>query len=74
MADQDTGVAQEKPAAGKGPDEIALELMKFIATETGYARGQQAVGFTGKSARTPDEQAEALLDLFARCRKAVAER
>jgi hypothetical protein len=71
MSEQETGAAPQQAVTGKGPDEIALELMKFIATETGYARGQQAVGFTGKPARTPDEQTEALLELFARCRKAV---
>jgi hypothetical protein len=54
-------------------DEIALELTKFIATSTGYGRGPQAVGFAGKGARTPEEQAEQLLELFARCRKAVRE-
>jgi hypothetical protein len=61
------------PAAAKNSDEIALELMKFIATATGYGKGPQAVGFAGKGARTPEEQADALLELFGRCR-AVVER
>jgi hypothetical protein len=74
MTEQQQNPSSEKAASGKNPDEIALELMKFIATETGFAKGQQSVGFTGKSARTPEEQAEALLELFARCRRAVAER
>lgn len=56
----------------KTTDEIALELMKFIATTTGYAKGAQAVGFSGKPPRTPEEQAEALLELFEKCRQAVA--
>lgn len=56
----------------KSGDEIALELMKFIATTTGYAKGAQAVGFSGKPPRTPEEQAEALLELFEKCRQAVA--
>lgn len=55
----------------KSSDEIALELMKFIATSTGYGKGAQAVGFSGKSTRTPEEQADALLELFDRCRRAV---
>lgn len=62
-------------AASPGPksaDEIALELMKFIATTTGYAKGAQAVGFSGKPPRTPEEQAEALLELFEKCRRTVA--
>jgi hypothetical protein len=57
--------------AGKSADEVALDLMKFIATETGYGKGQGAVGFSGKNAKTPEEYAEALLGLFDRCRKAV---
>lgn len=56
----------------KSIDEIALELMKFIATTTGYAKGAQAVGFSGRPPRTPEEQAEALLELFEKCRHAVA--
>ncbi len=69
---------QEHPAPAdlrpKSDDEIALELMKFIATTTGYAKGAQAVGFSGKPPRTPEEQAEALLELFEKCRQAVAKR
>jgi hypothetical protein len=53
------------------PDEIALELMKFIAVTTGYGKGSSAAGFTGKAARTGEEYAESLLELFERCRTAV---
>jgi hypothetical protein len=53
------------------PDEIALELMKFIAVTTGYGKGVSAAGFTGKAAKTSEEYAESLLELFARCRSAV---
>lgn len=59
--------------AEKGKDEVALDLMKFIATATGYGRGPQSVGFAGKGARTPEEQAESLLELFQRCRTVVKE-
>ncbi len=58
-------------APAKNADEVALELMKFIATSTGYGKGTQAVGFAGKGARTPEEQADALLELFDRCRTVV---
>lgn len=58
----------------KSDDEIALDLMKFIATTTGYAKGAQAVGFSGKPPRTPEEQADALLELFEKCRQVVAKR
>ena len=58
---------------GRSPDEIALELMKFIAVSTGYGRGSQGgAGFSGKPiTKSPEEQTEALLDLFQKCRKAV---
>jgi len=54
-------------------DQVALELMKFITVTTGYGKGSAAAGFTGKASasRTPEEQAESLLELFQRCRKAV---
>jgi len=55
----------------RSKDEVALELMKFIATTTGYGKGAGAVGFTGKPTKTPEEYAEALLELYERCRKAV---
>jgi hypothetical protein len=64
---------EKTPSAqpGKNQDEIALDLMRFIATETGYGRGQGAVGFSGKNSKTSEEHAEALLGLFDKCRKVV---
>jgi hypothetical protein len=61
------------PAGGRGKDEVALDLMKFIAVTTGYGKSPQgAAGFSGKPAtRTVDEQTDALLELFERCRVAV---
>ncbi len=53
----------------RSKDEIALELMKFIASTTGYGRGGSSAGFSGKAAsRSPEEYAESLLQLFERCR------
>lgn len=52
-------------------DEVALELMKFIAVSTGYGKGTGAAGFAGKQTRTAEEYAEALLQLFERCRQTV---
>ena len=70
--------APETPAASgpaRGKDEIALELMKFIAVTTGYGRSAGAsAGFSGKpGARSAEEQADALIELFQRCRKVVKE-
>jgi len=54
------------PARSK--EEVALELMKFIAMTTGYGKSAAAAGFSGKTAKSPEEQAEALLQLYERCR------
>lgn len=66
MADEE----KDKPKPDT-KDEVALELMKFVAITTGYGKGSAAAGFTGKSARTPEEYADALLQLFERCRQVV---
>ena len=57
----------------RSTDEVALELMKFIAVSTGFGRSSgSATGFSGKpTARSAEEHAEALLDLFERCRRVV---
>jgi hypothetical protein len=67
---QETVPPPAPPARTK--DEIALELTKFIAVTTGYGKGSAAAGFSGKPAsRSAEEYAEALLELFGRCRTAV---
>lgn len=63
--------ASEKQAPGATPDEVALELMKFIAVTTGYGKGSSSAGFGGKGPRTSEEYADALLELFERCRGVV---
>jgi hypothetical protein len=64
-------VAPPAPPA-RTKDEIALELTKFIAATTGYGKGNAAAGFSGKPAsRSAEEYAEALLELFERCRAVV---
>ena len=55
-------------AAPRSKDEVALDLMKFVAVTTGYGKGAPSAGFAGKGARNPEEYADALLDLFVRCR------
>jgi hypothetical protein len=67
---QETVAPPVPPARTK--DEIALELTKFIAATTGYGKGNTAAGFSGKPAtRSAEEHAEALLELFERCRTVV---
>jgi hypothetical protein len=58
---------------GATNNEVALEMMKFIAVTTGYGKGAtSAAGFSGKPGKTPEEYAEALLQLFEKCRDVVA--
>lgn len=63
------------PSSGpaRSADEVALELMKFIAVATGYGKSSQSsAGFSGKPVtRSAEEHAEALLELFERCRRVV---
>ena len=55
--------------APRSKEEIALEMMKFIAVTTGYGKGVPAAGYTGKQSKTPEEYADALLHLYQRCRE-----
>ena len=59
------------PTPGRSSDEVALEMMKFIAVTTGYGKGAGGAGFTGKTTKTPEEYADALLQLFERCRQVI---
>ena len=52
-------------------DEVALELMRFIATTTGMGKTTGGAGFTGKTTKSPEEQVDALLQLYERCRAVV---
>lgn len=65
MADE---LSERHPAS---PDEVALELMKFIAVTTSYGKGLTSTGFGGKGPRSAEEYADSLLDLFERCRSVV---
>ena len=62
--------APAAPAGGRSKDEVALEMMKFIAVTTGYGKGAPTAGF-GSKPRSAEEYAEALLELFERCRTVV---
>ena len=81
MAELDPPTSASEAAAAAGPpagggrskDEVALELMKFIAVATGYGKSTQSTaGFSAKPvSRSAEEHADALLELFERCRKVV---
>lgn len=61
------------PAGSRRHEDIALDLMKFIAMTTGYGRtSSSGVGFQGTGAASkPEEYAGHLLELYGRCLQAV---
>ena len=53
-------------------EEIALEMMKFIATTTAYGRAAiPGVGFQGGNSLRPEDQADQLIQLYRRCLDAI---
>jgi hypothetical protein len=69
---------EETPSTSAGSrrnEDIALDLMKFVAITTGYGRvGAQGtgVGFQGTGAAAkPEDYASHLLELYAKCLGAV---
>lgn len=68
------------PAAGSRRDEdIALDLMKFIAMTTGYGKTSSSTGGVGfekasGGASKPEEYAAHLLDLYGKCLSRVSKK
>jgi len=60
-------------AGARRNEDIALDLMKFIAMTTGYGRtSTSGVGFQGSGAASkPEDYAEHLLELYGKCLTAV---
>jgi hypothetical protein len=71
------GIMDEAHSTGTGAarrnEDIALDLMKFVAMTTGYGRTTSTgVGFQGSgSAAKPEDYAEQLLELYGKCLSAV---
>jgi hypothetical protein len=60
-------------AGARRDEDIALDLMKFVAATTGYGRTTSTgVGFQGSGAAAkPEEYAGQLLELYGKCLDAV---
>ena len=60
-------------AGARRNEDIALDLMKFVAMTTGYGRTTSSgVGFQGTGAAAkPEDYANHLLELYGRCLQAV---
>jgi hypothetical protein len=53
-------------------EDIALDLLKFVAAATGLGRtAPTSTGFTAPSPAKTDDQIAHLLDLYGRCLKTV---
>ncbi len=53
-------------------EDIALDLLKFVAGTAGVGRATTpSTGFSGSAAPKPEEHVAQLLDLYGRCLKAV---
>jgi hypothetical protein len=62
------------PVGARRNEDIALDLMKFVAMTTGYGKTTgTGVGFQGGGAADkPEEYAAHLLELYGRCLQAVS--
>jgi hypothetical protein len=71
------GLMDESPvvhSSARRDEDIALDLMKFVAMTTGYGRtaSTAGAGFTGgSSASKPEDYATHLLELYGKCKAAV---
>ena len=63
-------------AGARRNEDIALDLMKFVAMTTGYGRTTSSgVGFQGGgTASKPEEYAAHLLELYGKCLQTVQAR
>ncbi len=62
----------QTPPGVRRNEDIALDLLKFVALTTGYGKaGASATGFQGGPASKTEENAGHLLELYGRCLDAV---
>ena len=59
--------------AARRTEDIALDLLKFVASHANLAKsaGSAVPGFGVPTTAKPEDQVTALLDLYGRCREAV---
>ncbi len=64
----DINIPGNTPSLGSRRDEdIALDLMKFIAGISGAGKSNPTTGFTGVADKKPEDIANSLLELYSRC-------
>ena len=70
----DESTNNKQDSVKNNQDEVALELMKFIAVQTGFGKSSGSqTGFGAKGPNSVDSHADSLIELFQRCRKTVKE-
>ncbi len=58
--------------APRRDEDIALDMMKFIASTTAYGKtGQPGAGFQGGTVNRAEDYASHLLELYGRCLQAI---
>jgi hypothetical protein len=58
--------------SSRRPEDIALDLLKFVAAHTNVAsKSTSSTGFGASTATKPEDQVANLLELYAKCRQAV---
>jgi hypothetical protein len=65
--------APNSPGNGtRRSEDIALDLLKFVASSTGFGRAAApSTGFTAASAPKTEDQIAQLLDLYTKCLRTV---
>ncbi len=59
-------------AAARRNEDIALDLLKFVASSTNILRAAvPSTGFTASSTPRPEDQVSQLLELYGRCLSTV---
>jgi len=63
----------ESNSAARRPEDIALDLLKFVAAHSNVASksGSSTTGFGVAPTAKPEDQVANLLELYAKCRAAV---
>ena len=66
-------MAMEGNIGARRTEDIALDLLKFIAatTHVGTKAGASSVGFGVSGSAKPEDQVTQLLELYGKCRHAV---
>lgn len=62
------------PVISRRDEDIALDMMKFIASTTGYGKSGPGAGFQSGTNIKVEDYAQHLLDLYGQCLSAVKSR